>query len=63
MLRDDMTRTWDHLEDASGNLKYLKNPLDGWIGPHLSSCTHLKNLGDSMLIFIGDGQVISLPWK
>ena len=35
-FRDNNRRTWDHIEETFvRTIKYLKNPLGGWLGPQI----------------------------
>jgi hypothetical protein len=49
------SHTCDHLVDASINtMKYINDPLIGCIGPHMLSCTLLRNFSDSVCILRGE---------
>jgi hypothetical protein len=52
----------DHRVDASINtMKYLNDPLIGWIGPHMFPCILLRNFSGSVCILRGEGLKINFP--
>jgi hypothetical protein len=61
-FRVDNRRTCDQRVDVSINtIKYLNDPLYGYIGPHMSPCILSMNFSGSICILIGEGLKINFP--
>jgi hypothetical protein len=60
MIHVDNRHMCDHRVDASiSTMKYLNDPLIGFIGPHMSPCILSRNFSGSICILRGEGLKIN----